>query len=169
MVRYDPAMAIEVRRYVETDDAGIRVLHDRTPPDVSVRTDEVQPWPERLNDIAEHFAAFWVATHGPSIVGMVGLEHGGVPAPEFVGPTQGSIRLTTLRVATERQRTGIGHRLISTAIDYAQAQGWERIVLDTTVQQLGAIALYQRAGFTQIGRSMLGAYELVWFEKRLLD
>lgn len=167
--RYDRAMAIEVRRYVGTDDAGIRALHDRTPPDGSFRTDEVQPWPERLNDIAEHFDAFWVATDGAALVGMVGLERGGVAAPEFVGSLDGSLRLTTLRVAPERQGSGIGRRLIATAVDWARANGSSRIVLDTTLQQRGAIALYERAGFSRLGHSVLGAYNLVWFERRLTD
>jgi GNAT superfamily N-acetyltransferase len=162
-------MPIEVRPCVESDAAGVRALHDRTPPDGSDRIDEVQPRPQRLDDIDAHFDAFWVATDGPTLVGMVGLEHGGVPAPEFVGSLEGAIRLTTLRVAPERQRSGIGLRLVSTAVDWARAQGWVRVVLDTTVQQRGAIALYERSGFSQLGRSMFGDYELVWFERPLSD
>jgi hypothetical protein len=46
--------------------------------------------------------------------------------------------------------------------------GFRRLVLNTTAAQIPELALYARFDFHELGRSYLGAYELVWLE-RLLD
>jgi len=36
------------------------------------------------------------------------------------------------------------------------------LVLNTTAAQIPALAFYRRIGFQEVGRSYLGAFELVW-------
>jgi GNAT superfamily N-acetyltransferase len=123
--------------------------------------------------------ALWVAveqgTGSPAatpdtdaIVGVVGFERPGaglsVPPPEFITFDEHPLRLDLMRVAPERQRRGIGRMLMTTAIDWARANGYGRIVLDTTPQQEAAVELYEACCFIDRGRSIIGRYELVWFE-----
>jgi ribosomal protein S18 acetylase RimI-like enzyme len=43
--------------------------------------------------------------------------------------------------------------------------GLRSLVLNTTVAQLPALALYRKLGFNELGRSYLGSYELVWMQR----
>ena len=172
-----------VRPYEPRDFAQVRWLHDRTPPagQVSIAP---QHWPEALNRIEDCVLSLWVAveigTGSPAVsddaeavVGMVGFERPGaglsVPPPDFMTSEQRTLRLDLMRVAPERQRRGIGRMLTATAEQWAREQGYERIMLDTTPQQEAAVALYKACGYVERGRSMIGRYELVWFEHTLTN
>jgi ribosomal protein S18 acetylase RimI-like enzyme len=167
-----------IRQYSPDDLPGIRWLHDRTPPagQISVRP---QRWPEMLDDIPSHFEAFWVATEMQdgveAIVGMAGVQvvHGtdpdvmGVPVPaEFLSALP-TARLEAVRVAPERQRRGIGRDLTQTAIDWAVAHGFRRLILDTTVQQEAAVALYTSMGFHTLGITEFGRWQIAWLARDL--
>jgi ribosomal protein S18 acetylase RimI-like enzyme len=99
------------------------------------------------------------------VVGMVGVAAAGpdVPAPVLRGRS-GVARLERPRVAPERRRQGIGRRLTEAAIAWAREHGFGTLLPETTPQQTAAIGLYRRLGFAEVGRSRLGAFELVWFE-----
>ena len=47
----------------------------------------------------------------------------------------------------EYQGKGIGYRLITRLFDFARGQGYERIILETSIQQERAIAFYRQIGF----------------------
>jgi ribosomal protein S18 acetylase RimI-like enzyme len=72
-----------------------------------------------------------------------------------------------MRVAPERQRQGTGIRLTEAAIAWLRKHGFSVLLLETTPQQTAAISLYRHEGFTEVGRSMVGSFELVWFELAL--
>lgn len=159
---------IVIRRYRSADHAAIRTLHDRTTPAGQTAT-TAHPSPPDLENIAATYQAFWVAvdTADPAepVVGMVGVRPPGdeVPAAGLCG-RQDIVQLKRMRVAPERQRRGIGRRLLATAVAWARNQGYHAIVLDTTVEQAAAVALYRSTGFRPVGRSTLGVYTLLWFE-----
>jgi GNAT superfamily N-acetyltransferase len=108
-----------------------------------------------------HFSCRLVATEmdiaGEAIVGFVAAGPflpGEADLPEFVQP-EGAARVRWMSVAPERWRLGIGAKLLSAAVEWARSEGFDAVVLDTTIQQRGAIALYQAGGFEEIGQSML--------------
>jgi ribosomal protein S18 acetylase RimI-like enzyme len=164
---------MRIRAYTPSDLAGIRWLHDRTPPagQVSARP---QRWPAGLDEIEANFAAFFVAIEPQGdeevIVGMAGIQpvHGaepdlmGVPVPEELIVNAPTVRLEAVRVAPERQRRGIGRALTRIAIQWAEVHGFERMLLDTTSEQEAAIALYESEGFRRIGTSEFGRWQIVW-------
>jgi ribosomal protein S18 acetylase RimI-like enzyme len=161
-------MAITIRPYQPSDQPQIRSLHDRTPPAGSMYLGP-QVWFPDLDDIPGNFLAFWVATEparaGERVVGMVGVEapDDEVP-PSVLGGRAGVVRLQHMRVAPERQRQGVGRRLTETVVEWARDHSYKVVILETTPQQEAALALYTAMGFCEIGRSMVGRYELVWFE-----
>jgi ribosomal protein S18 acetylase RimI-like enzyme len=125
--------------------------------------------------------AFWVAvaTNGPSneLIGTVGLrrvgdeqtvrsdtaERSGLPAIDdwIASGDVGEIR--RLRVAHQWRRRGVAtaltRALIALSVESLRLRG---LVLNTTSAQIPALAFYGRLGFQELGRSYLGAYELVW-------
>ena len=164
-----------IRPYKPSDQPGVRWLHDRTPP-AGQPASRPQPWPEALEDIAANFLLFLVAVEpvwdGEAIVGMAGLTRAGAPSemtplPAFVSSDPQTARLDYVRVAPERQRRGIGRALTQAAIEWAGQNGYRRVVLETTPEQAAAVGLYTAMGFSEIGRSTIGRWELAWFELSL--
>lgn len=157
---------VRVRRYRDGDAPAVRALHDPTPPAGSPPTSTPQPWNPDLDDIPRHFAAFWVAEIDEEVVGMAGLVpiDDDVPTSVIAGfvTRQDGIRLTRMRVAPEWQRHGIGSRLVETILAWAREWGSIHVVLETTTEQVAAIALYRRHGFGEVAHTTLGRWELVW-------
>ena len=81
--------------------------------------------------------------------------------------TRPTARPHRVTVAPERWRRGIGARLVHQAIDAARDEKFEAIILETTPQQEPAVQLYRAIGFAERGRSMLGKWEMIWFELKL--
>lgn len=168
-------MNVTVRPYRQSDQAQFRWLYERTPPAGQVAY-EPQGWDGHLEHIDEHYAAFWVAIHSDGqregVVGSLGLEHVGgesvgPPVPDFIDASPRTIRIHEMRSAPEVQRQGIGRQLMDAALEWARAQGYEWMILETTPQQEAAVAFYKATGFTDVGRSMIGRWELVWFRRPL--
>ena len=60
--------------------------------------------------------------------------------------------ILTLAVAPERRRAGSGRALLSAAIVTATRYGAKSMFLEVSLTNEAAQALYQRLGFTQVGR-----------------
>ena len=74
-----------------------------------------------------------------------------------------------LRVAHEWRRHGLATTLMQQLVNSSICSfGFRSLVLNTTAAQIPALALYNKLGFHELGRSYLGSYELVWMQ-RLLD
>ena len=67
-----------------------------------------------------------------------------------VGTDEGYI--SDVAVRTDHRRRGIAHQLVSHAIHEAQRQRLRSLCLFVSASNTGAIALYQRHGFTQSGQ-----------------
>jgi predicted N-acetyltransferase YhbS len=91
----------------------------------------------------------WVAVSRDRIVGQVWLDSvHKVPNP--VAERERHAYLSNLYV-TPSERGGIGTRLVETAVDWARANGVDRIVLWPAA---ASITLYSRHGFTRAGDVM---------------
>lgn len=87
---------------------------------------------------------FWMVRDGDDgpVVGTIALRRLGEDAAE----------LKRFYVREAWQGRGLGKRLLETAIARAREQGIGRIRLDTTAKSAAAIRLFERRGFTAIGR-----------------
>jgi len=84
-------------------------------------------------------AALWVAERGGDVVGAIGMtEEGGVA------------RLRWFIVAPEARRSGIGTRLLDSAVGWARERDLQRVVLFTIGVLVDAARLYRRAGFRKV-------------------
>jgi GNAT superfamily N-acetyltransferase len=130
--------------------------------------------------------AFWVAVAvnctQAEAIGTLGLrkvgdehtawsdtaERSGLPAIKdwIASGDVGEIR--RLRVAYEWRRRGVATALTRALIAWSlESLHLRGLVLNTTSAQIPALMFYRRLGFHEMGRSYLGAYELVWMHLAL--
>ncbi|TMS58881.1 ribosomal-protein-alanine N-acetyltransferase [Imbroritus primus] len=88
--------------------------------------------------------------------GYVGLllrdAHGRLAGYAIVMPAVDEMHLLNITIAPEYQRRGLGAWLLQAVADTARASGYHGILLEVRPSNGGAIALYQRSGFAEIGR-----------------
>lgn len=111
--------------------------------------------PEALADL--HAAVFrvprpWSAAEFAAFlndgVSFLLVEAGGVLLGRAVA---GEAELLTLAVAPDRQRSGIGGRLVAAFLAEARARGAVQAFLEVAADNAAAIGLYRRAGFAEVG------------------
>ena len=119
------------------------------------------PWDDDLSAIRETYleggGEFLVGVEGQQIVAMGALRRCDADCAE----------LRRMRVHPAVQRRGLGRCLLHRLEERALELGYRRLVLDTTVRQLAAQALYCNEGYSETGRGRGGAFELVFFEKQI--
>jgi ribosomal protein S18 acetylase RimI-like enzyme len=99
----------------------------------------------------EDGARVFVAAEGKRLVGVAFSLRG--RAADGAGPViPGRRHLTGLAVVPERQRHGIGHRLLSTILEDARREGCRRVTLWTHTENVPARKLFEAAGFLPTGR-----------------
>jgi ribosomal protein S18 acetylase RimI-like enzyme len=75
--------------------------------------------------------------------------------------------LRRLRVAPEVRRMGMGAALTRAVIDRFRNDGVRTLYLHTTSPQAPARALYERMSFRDIGHTLTGEWEYVWYKMEL--
>jgi GNAT superfamily N-acetyltransferase len=162
------------RIFLPSDQQQIEWLYARTPRASGVSSRPAR-LPADLRNIDEAFARFWVVVESTSdedvVVGMAGVQDVAMdsvepPLAPFIS-TERTLRLHRVTVAPERWRFGIGRMLVAAAVEWARLNNFASLVLETTPQQEAAVALYLATGFTDIGRTQFGIWELIWFEQKV--
>jgi len=80
-----------------------------------------------------------------------------------------TIELTYMGVAPEVQRAGIGRALLNAFIDASRSSGYYFIELTTETNNLHALALYEKSGFTVKRTFREGRFERYRMERKLLQ
>lgn len=99
-------------------------------------------------------SAFWVATLGPTVIGMIAVQQTGENAAE----------IRRLRVRDGFRRRGVGTMLMKQALAFCQRQGYLKVILDVRIERGPAIAMFEKFGFLLArtreidGRKMLDFY-----------
>ncbi|XP_042130454.1 N-acetyltransferase family 8 member 2-like [Peromyscus maniculatus bairdii] len=99
-----------------------------------------------LADITKSYlnarGSFWVAESGDQVVGIVGC----LPVKD---PPSGrkQLQLFRLSVSSQHRGQGIARALVRTVLQFARDQGYSDVVLETSIVQYSALALYQAMGF----------------------
>jgi ribosomal protein S18 acetylase RimI-like enzyme len=79
-------------------------------------------------------------------VGAPGVGAPGVDAPSVA-------RIVRMSVAGDRERRGVGGRVLTQLIEHARRLRYREIVLETTETWLSAVAFYKRYGFIETHRA----------------
>ncbi|MFD2078486.1 Ribosomal protein S18 acetylase RimI [Actinopolymorpha cephalotaxi] len=161
-------VVIHVRRYQASDRPQIRTLHDRVWPPWH-KGPEPPGWFTDLERIEECYLAFWVAVEerdgSEVLVGMVGADLPGADVPPHLVEGRAKLaHLSRMRIAPECRRQGVGARLCGTLVDWAAANELEAVVTNTPSNNPPARSLYRKVGFTEVGTTVVGPAELMWFD-----
>lgn len=92
--------------------------------------------------------AFWIAREDDGVLlGTCGVTR--LDAERF--------ELRKMYLLPQSRGRGLGSRLLELAVDWAQAHGAKRLVLDTTDAMTAAIAFYERSGFVRDDNEIRGS------------
>jgi len=134
-------------RKVGSDDLGLslRKLVLSDVPAVSAilaESSEATAWSQdSLEQLASIDGASWIAEQDRVIAGFL---LGRIAADEF--------EILNMAVSRDLRRSGIGSKLLASALEFARVAGAARAYLDVRASNQPAIALYVRHGFTECGR-----------------
>ena len=101
------------------------------------------PWSEKsiADELTNDLALWLVALEGETVVGYVGSQ-------TVLGWTD----MMNVAVHPEHRRRGIGEALIRKLMEMLVACNCECLTLEVRASNQGAIALYEKLGFTEVGR-----------------
>lgn len=101
------------------------------------------PWSEKsiADELGNDLALWLVAVEEDTVVGYVGSQ-------TVLGWTD----MMNVAVDPDRRRKGIGERLIRKLMEMLRERNCECLTLEVRASNAGAIALYEKLGFTEVGR-----------------
>jgi ribosomal-protein-alanine N-acetyltransferase len=89
----------------------------------------------------------------PGAAGLIAVAEGSGPAGLVLWRSAaGEAEILTLAVLPGRRRAGLGRRLLDAALAGAAEAGAAAMFLEAAADNAAALALYQGAGFAEIGR-----------------
>jgi GNAT superfamily N-acetyltransferase len=116
---------VEVHEYLD-DRAALRALFE-----------EAEDSAAQLDDYL-HLGQVLVAQRGPDVIGHLQL----VEATSY-----GEVELKNMAVQADQRGTGIGRRLVETALRISADAGLTRMTVATAAADIGNLRFYQRCGF----------------------
>ena len=116
-------------------------------------------WNEDLYDIDKNY----IESGGEFLIIEVDNQMVGFGALKLID--NGLFEIKRMRVSPKRQGCGLGKLLLSRLLEIARSKGANRIVLDTTVQQIVAQKLYESFGFIKHGQSKFFGFDVILYEK----
>ena len=110
---------------------------------------------ETVRDEVAGYGRWYVGLDGPA-AGATGPA-GAPGSPSLVGYAGARfdgdvVEVMTIGVAAGAQRRGLGSQLLGALIAHARSLGASAVLLEVRVDNDPAIALYERAGFSVVGR-----------------
>jgi molybdopterin-guanine dinucleotide biosynthesis protein A/predicted GNAT family N-acyltransferase len=93
-----------------------------------------------LDDPAGTYAELWIAMVGGDVAGSVALRDLG----------GGAYELKRMYLRSAHRGRGVGKQLLTTALDWARANGTRVVRLDTTERMVSARRLYESFGFVRV-------------------
>ena len=151
---------MKIRRYLPTDHDAVWELHNDALVQVNAHPGN-GPWDEDLHRVeAEYIVTggeFYVGTADGRIVAMGAL----------LRLSDDRAELRRMRVHPDVQRRGLGRQMLSALEQRAAELGFRTLTLETTVQQVPAIQLYTRSGYSEVGRGRKARFEVLEFEKKI--
>lgn len=151
---------MKIRRYLPTDHDAVWELHNIALLEINAHAGN-GAWDNDLHRIE----AEYIRTGGEFYVGTVDSRIVAMGAVVRLSDDRAEIR--RMRVHPDFQGKGLGRRMLSALEHRAAELGFQMLILETTTQQVAAIHLYTRDGYSKIGRFKKGEFEVLEFEKKI--
>jgi len=123
--------------------------------------------PEKF--IQEYFGegrGYWLARLDDEMTGCVGLRR--LPRPEELEPEDVKCaEIKRMYVRKKFRGRGVAERLLAAAENFARAEGYARIYLDTASEMVAAARLYERNGYKPCGRYNENPQAAIFMRKSL--
>ena len=149
-----------VRRFEATDADAVWELHNQALASTGAHAGN-GPWDE---DVRSPLSSY-LARGGEFLVGFIGSEM--VAMGAYIPIDTETVEIRRMRVAPSLQRKGLGRKLLEALETRAKGEGYSKVRLDTTREQLAAQELYRAAGYRKVASGRLGRFETVIFEREL--
>jgi putative acetyltransferase len=149
LLRAELVPNVEIRPYEPTDQTSFAHLVATVLAEYGFHIDPI------LDADLEHpdtiYQGIWVAVHNDRIIGSVAVRllNDGMAA-----------ELKRMYLQPEHRGRGLGHALLSHAVQWTKDRGCRSIVLDTSTAMTAAQHLYESTGFARTGtRTETGAHD----------
>ena len=152
---------MRIRRYHESDHEEVWALHNVALRAISGAHARNGPWDDDLRNVRDVYlemgGEFLVGTQEGTIVAMGALKR----------LSANRVEIKRMRVHPDFQRRGWGQAILEKLETRAAELGHGTLQLDTTVQQIAAQRLYVKNGYIETGRTKMGAFDVILYEKTL--
>ena len=153
------SQTLAVRRYEPGDREAVRDLYDKALNEVGAHLGDGE-WDSDLDAIE----SVYLRAGGEFLVGVLGDEVVAMGALRL--DREGRAWITRMRVAPRLQGRGIGQRLLDGLHRRAAELGYGTLRLDTTVGQVAARRLYEKNGYRETGRGLVGPFRCLYYERK---
>jgi ribosomal protein S18 acetylase RimI-like enzyme len=147
-----------IRRYRPQDNEAVKALHYAGLAQFGAMAD---PYHDRdLDDIEGTYL-----NGGEFLVGF--LDEKLVVMGALKKLSEGRAEIKRIRVRRDYQRRGYGEMILSRLIEIASSKGYQELCLDSVVDNIPAIRLFEKCGFTETRRGKVGGFDLVFYGKEI--
>jgi ribosomal protein S18 acetylase RimI-like enzyme len=151
---------LEIRPYRARDHDAVWALHNLALEEVGAHAGN-GPWDDDLHSIER----VYLDDRGEFLVGLVDNEIVAIGGLRRSDDERAQI--TRMRVHPCWQRRGFGHLILERLEARSRELGYETLHLDTTIHQAEAQSFYLDHGYVETGRTRLGPFHVILFEKQL--
>ncbi len=88
---------------------------------------------------------------GEGVIGLMAEDSTGPRGFVLARVVAGEAEILTIAVDPDHRRSGLGQALLAAASELATQQGGEALFLEVSVDNLAALALYEKARFVRVG------------------
>ena len=88
---------------------------------------------------------------GEDVIGLMAEDSTGPRGFVLARVVAGEAEILTIAVDPDHRRSGLGQALLAAASELATQQGGEALFLEVSVDNLAALALYEKARFVRVG------------------
>lgn len=151
---------IEIRQYQDVDQEAVWNLHISWLQQTGsyIANPEYDTDLQNITDTYLNNAwTFLVATHHDKIIGMGGIRK----------IDDSTAEIKRMRVEGDYQGNGIGSQILDNLITTTKELLYEKIMLDTSVNQIAAQKLYESRWFTEYKRGVVDELVCIFYEKIL--
>ena len=147
---------VAIRHAEPADHEAVRTLFDEGMLEGQLRANDTGADIDNLQEayfLDEGASAFWVASHGDEILGMIGVQK----------TSDNTAEMRRLRVRSDCRRRGVGTLLMEHATEFCRTRGYLKVTLDVRVDRGPAIAMFEKFGFKLARTREIGEQKLLDF------
>ena len=151
---------LRIRRYKEKDKNKVFRLHTFALKKATAFCKHGN-WDEDFKNIEN----IYLKNNGEFLVGILNNKLVAIGALKKISKDIAEIK--RMRVHPNFQRRGFGQLILDRLEEKARKLNYKILQLDTTIKQTAGQNFYQKNGYVEIKREILGGFETIYYQKKL--